>query len=68
MKDVGNMEEEIKDIEKEIEFKDYKEKQQHYKNKLKQERFVWVSTEPGYTRKQGVIKGRTYYKPKEMNK
>ena len=66
MKDVGNMEEEIKDIEKEIEFKNYKEKQQHYKNKLKQERFVWVSTEPGYARKQGVIKGRTYYKPKEM--
>lgn len=62
------MEEEIKDIEKEIEFKNFREKQQHYKNKLKQERFVWVSTEPGYIRKQGVIKGRTYYKPKEMSK
>lgn len=49
--------------DKEIEFKSYKEKQQHYKNKLKQERFVWVSTDPGYTRRQGVIKGRTYYKP-----
>lgn len=65
------MEEEIKDLDKEIEFKNYKEKQQHYKNKLKQERFIWVSTEPGYNRKNGIVKGRTYYKPierKEMSK
>lgn len=62
------MGEEIKESDKEYEFKDYKEKQQHYKNKLKQERFVWVSTEPGYTRNTGIIKGRTYYKPKEMSK
>lgn len=64
------MEEEIKDIDKEIEFKSFREKQQHYKNKLKQERFIWVSTEPGY-KKNGIIKGRTYYKPierKEMSK
>ncbi len=55
-------------MEEKVEFKNYKEKQQHYKNKLKQERFVWVSTDPGYTKK-GVIKGRTYYKPrKEMSK
>ena len=65
------MEEEIKDLDKEYEFKSYKEKQQHYKNKLKQERFVWVSTDPGY-KKDSVIKGRTYYKPtkclEEMSK
>lgn len=58
--------------EKEIEFKSYKEKQQHYKNILKQERFVWVSKEPGNTKRGAIIKGRTYYKPtkglKEMNK
>lgn len=53
--------------EKELEFKNYKEKQQYYKNKLKEERFVWVSTEPGYSKK-GVIKGRTYTKPKEVDK
>ena len=52
--------------EKEIAFKSYKEKQAHYKNKLKQERFIWVSTEPGYNRKKGIIKGRTYYKGKEV--
>lgn len=52
--------------EKEIEFKSYKEKQQYYKNKLKQERFVWVSKEPVYNGKENVIiKGRTYRKPKE---
>lgn len=49
----------------EKEFKDYKEKQQYYKNKLKEERFIWVSTEPGYTKK-GIIKGRTYTKPKSV--
>lgn len=47
-----------------IEFKNYKEKQQHYRNKLKQERMIWVSTEPGYTKK-GIIKGRTFTKPKK---
>lgn len=51
----------------EKEFKDYKEKQQYYKNKLKEERFIWVSTEPGYTKKS-IIKGRTYTKPKEVDK
>ncbi len=50
----------------EKEFKDYKEKQKYYKNKLKEERFIWVSTEPGYTKK-GIIKGRTYKKPKGEN-
>ena len=45
------MEEEIKDLDKEIEFKSFREKQQHYKNKLKQERFVWVSTDPTYTKR-----------------
>ena len=53
--------------EKELEFKNYKEKQQHYKNRLKEERFIWVSTEPGHTKK-GVIKGRTYVKPKDGDK
>lgn len=65
------MEEEIKELDKEYEFKNYKEKQKHYKNKLKQERFIWVSTEPGYNKKNGIFKGRTYYKPierKEMSK
>lgn len=66
------MEEEIKELDEEIDFgNDYKMKQQHYKNKLKQERFIWVSTEPGYNKKNGIFKGRTYYKPierKEMSK
>lgn len=53
--------------EKELEFKNYKEKQQHYKNILKQERMVWVSTEPN-RKKNGIIKGRTYVKPKEVVK
>ena len=62
-----NKQEKTKMEEKELEFKNYKEKQQYYKNKLKEERFIWVSTEPGYTKK-GVIKGRTYTKPKEVDK
>lgn len=49
------------------EFKNYKEKQQHYKNILKQERMIWVSTEPN-RKKNGIIKGRTYVKPKEVVK
>lgn len=48
------------------EFKDYKEKQRYYKNKAKEERWFWVSTEPNY-KKKGVIKGRTYRQPKEVN-
>ena len=48
-------------------FKNYKEKQQHYKNILKQERMIWVSTEPNH-KKNSIIKGRTYFKPKEVDK
>lgn len=45
----------------EEQFKNYKEKQQHYRNKLKRERMVWVSKEPGNS-KTPLIKGRTYCK------
>lgn len=45
----------------EEQFKNYKEKQQHYKNKLKRERMIWVSKEPGNS-KTPLIKGRTYVK------
>ena len=51
----------------EEQFKNYKEKQQHYKNILKQERMIWVSTEPNH-KKNSIIKGRTYFKPKEVDK
>lgn len=51
----------------EKEFKNYKEKQKHYKNILKQERMVWVSTDPNYNKK-GIIKGRTYTKLKGVDK
>ena len=52
--------------EKELEFKNYKEKQAYYKNRAKQENMVWVSKEPNFSKnKNTIIKGRTYVKPKE---
>ena len=41
-------------------FKDYKEKQQYYKNLSKQCRVLFTSTPRGYDKKKSVIKGRTY--------
>ena len=52
--------------EKELEFKNYKEKQAYYKNRARQENMVWVSKEPNFSKnKNTIIKGRTYVKPKE---
>ena len=52
--------------EKELEFKNYKEKQAYYKNRAKQENMVWISIEPSFSKnKNTIIKGRTYVKPKE---
>ena len=52
--------------EKELIFKNYKEKQAYYKNRAKQENMVWVSKEPNFSKnKNTIIKGRTYVKPKE---
>lgn len=45
-----------------MEFKDYKEKQKYYKEKSKLRKTFWVSTTG---QKNGIIKGRTYTKPKE---
>lgn len=50
----------------EEEFKNYKEKQNYYKNRAKQSKMIWQSTEPIYEdRKNTIIKGRTYTKPKK---
>lgn len=48
------------------EFKNYKEKQQYYKQRSKNSKYVWISKEPNYKNKStiSVIKGRTYVKPK----
>lgn len=52
--------------EKELIFKNYKEKQSYYKNRARQENMVWVSKEPNFSKnKNTIIKGRTYVKPKE---
>ena len=52
--------------EKELIFKNYKEKQAYYKNRARQENMVWVSKEPNFSKnKNTIIKGRTYVKPKE---
>lgn len=52
--------------EKELEFKNYKEKQAYYKNRAKQKNMVWVSKEPNFSKNENtIIKGRTYVKPKE---
>ena len=61
MKDVGNMEEEIKELDKEYEFKSYKEKQAHYK-RINEERgkFLFIS------KVDPKEKGKTYKKPKRI--
>lgn len=46
-----------------MEFKDYKEKQKHYKELAKRYIVKWISKEGGH--KNSIIKGRTYVKPKE---
>ena len=45
-------------------FKDYKEKQQYYKQKSKNSKYIWVSKEPNnISEKMNIlIKGRTYIK------
>ena len=55
-----------------MEFKNYKEKQAYYKQRSKQEKVFWESSPPETTmnnarkvKKDLVIKGRTYVKPKE---
>lgn len=49
-----------------MKFKDYKEKQAYYKQRAKQNTMVWVSKEPDLKgKKNNIIKGRTYVKPKE---
>lgn len=56
-----------------MEFKDYKEKQKHYRDKQKEERFFWVSKMPNNLRhKDGkrvveIVKGRTYVKKEQNN-
>ena len=49
------------------EFKDYKEKQQYYKQKSKNSKYIWVSKEPNNIseKRHILIKGRTYIKQKE---
>ena len=47
----------------EKQFKNYKEKQQYYKQRSKETKMVWVSKEPEYNNKKNtIIKGRTYIK------
>lgn len=54
-------------MENEPKFKNYKEKQAYYKQRAKQTKMFWFSKEPTDDRKKrvGLIKGRTYIKPKE---
>lgn len=56
-------------MEKELEFKNYKEKQAYYKQRSKQEKMFWFSKEPIDDRKKrvGLIKGRTYIKKENKN-
>ena len=51
-------------MEKDLEFKNYKEKQAFYKQRSKQEKTFWFSAEPKYhkMKRVGLIKGRTYIK------
>ena len=52
-----------------MEFKDYKEKQQYYKERAKQQRNFFISTPPTYNRPKGaIVKGETYIKSKESDK
>lgn len=50
-----------------MEFKNYKEKQQHYKSLANKSKTVWVSTPNNFIkdRSKRIIKGSTYVKPKE---
>lgn len=50
-----------------MEFKNYKEKQQHYKSLANKSKMVWVSTPNNFIkdRSKRIIKGSTYVKPKE---
>lgn len=53
----------------EKEFKDYKEKQNYYKERAKQEKVLWVSKEPDYgNNKNTIMKGRTYINPERQVK
>lgn len=45
-----------------MEFKDYKEKQKYYANRSKEVKTFWESTTG---KKNSIIKGRTYVKPKD---
>lgn len=56
----------------EKEFKNYKEKQAYYRELAKQEKMFWVSSPPQSikdnakrVKKDMIIKGNTYVKPKE---
>lgn len=53
-----------------MEFKDYKEKQKYYKERAKQVKVVWTSSEPLtiQSKRSGIKKGLTYIKPKEGEK
>lgn len=50
-----------------MEFKNYKEKQQHYKSLANKSKTVWVSTPNNFIkdRSKRIIKGSTYVKPKD---
>lgn len=50
-----------------MEFKNYKEKQAHYKSLANQEKTLWVSVPNNFVKDKSkrVIKGSTYVKPKE---
>ena len=45
-------------------FKDYKEKQQYYKQRSKNSKYIWVSKEPNSIseKRHIIIKGKTYKK------
>lgn len=46
------------------EFKNYKEKQQYYKQRSKNSKYIWVSKEPNNIseKRHIIIKGKTYIK------
>lgn len=56
-------------MEKELEFKNYKEKQEYYKQRAEQEKTFWFSAEPKdpKNKRVGLIKGRTYIKQAKDN-
>lgn len=49
-----------------MEFKDYKEKQQYFKERSKQENVIWISKLPKNSKSKE--KGKTYINPKEAKK